>query len=491
MQRSKFKPHGGIHPYSNKELTSEKAIQPLSRPWLLTLPLRQHTGTAALPIVDVGQQVDAGQMIAKAINGSSAPIHASLSGTITRVVAGDDGAITLQVSPKQKSAPKLMPPSDLNESEAMLWLIEQAGIVGLGGAMFPTAAKIRSAMRYPIEYLIINGSECEPYLTVDDRLMREQSSALLGGIHYLQKLIKAKKIYIGIEDNKMAAIHHLDQLCQEYDNIEVVILPSLYPMGSAKQLIEAVTGRQIPRTKRSTEMGVLVQNIGTCIAIFEAIQLRQPLTHRVITVSGRAVETPCNLWVPLGTPVRDLINQCNGLKGSPERIILGGPMMGQAIDDLLAPVTKGTSGLLLLSQDEVPKQTTQECLRCGRCVDVCPMNLAPLVLFSELKIDNIDSAKKRGIESCLLCGSCSYICPSSIPLTQFFGWGLQQVKIERNRTLKAEKSKRNSELKRARLANEAAEKAAAKAARRSRRNTPPQTNLADPRPNNATESLSC
>src|SRR5476651_2385881 len=294
MFSAKLKPHGGIRPYSHKSLTRDIAIRPLATPRQLIIPLRQHTGPAAVPVVNVGDTLCAGQRVAEGRERMSAPVHCALAGVVTDVSYGDQGVIKVNVLAAQPLAVRLTAPSELDESQAMLSLIEQAGIVGMGGAMFPAADKIRMSLRYPIETLIVNGGECEPYLTTDDRLMREQAEFIIGGIRYLQTITRARQVYIGIEDNKTEAIARLDELCRHEPDIEVVILPSLYPIGSAKQMIEAVTGRQIPQNRRSTEMGVLVQNVGTCIAIFHAVRFGKPVTHRVITVSGRAIEQPGN-----------------------------------------------------------------------------------------------------------------------------------------------------------------------------------------------------
>ncbi|MEE3649216.1 MULTISPECIES: electron transport complex subunit RsxC [unclassified Brenneria] len=468
MLKALTTPHGGIRPYSHKSLTRDLAIRTLAMPDKLTLPLRQHTGAPALPEVKVGDAVTSGQRLARPFGRMSAPLHSPASGIVTEVVPGESGYIRLRVLPSPAKSIRLeTPPAP--SAEQMLSLIAQAGIVGMGGAMFPAADKIRLAMRHKINYLIINGGECEPYITADERMMQEQAEFLIGGIRYLQELTKARHVYIGIEDNKSEAIQRLDRLCQDETDIDVVALPSLYPMGSAKQLIEAVTGRQIPHNKRSPEMGVLVQNVGTCIAIFHAIRFRQPLTHRVITVSGRAIEQPGNLLVPIGTPINAIISACGGLKSTPARIVLGGPMMGRATTDLMAPITKGTSGLLLLTEDEIPQPHASACLRCGRCVDACPMGLPPLAMLAELKMDALNNARDLGLSSCLLCGSCSWVCPAVLPLTQFFDWGQQQLRLEQRQEQKIQRTSANSLRRQERLAREAAEKAAAKAAKPSRR----------------------
>lgn len=476
MFSAKLKPHGGIRPYSHKSLTRDIAIRPLATPRQLIIPLRQHTGPAAVPVVSVGDTLCAGQQVAEARERMSAPVHCALAGVVTGVSFGDQGVINVAVLADQPLAPRLMAPPEFDASQAMLSLIEQAGIVGMGGAMFPAADKIRMSLRYPIETLIVNGGECEPYLTTDDRLMREQAEFIIGGIRYLQTITRARQVFIGIEDNKTEAIARLDQLCRQEPDIEVVILPSLYPIGSAKQMIEAVTGRQIPQNRRSTEMGVLVQNVGTCIAIFHAVRFGKPMTHRVITVSGRAIEQPGNLLVPIGTPIKEIISQCGGLKSQPARIVLGGPMMGRAVEDLDTPINKGTSGLLLLTGDELPQTRPSACLRCGRCIDACPMSLAPLAMFAELKNDGFAKAQRQGLNACLLCGSCSYVCPAALPLTQFFDWGQQQLGLLKRQEDKLSRTRENSARRQERLAQDAAEKAAAQAAkpaRRQRRVVPP------------------
>ncbi|WP_024871203.1 electron transport complex subunit RsxC [Tolumonas lignilytica] len=469
MLKAKIKPHGGVHPDGHKHLTSQSAIKPIKLPRRLIVSLKQHTGAAAIPVVEIGTRVIGNQLLARSNGRASSPIHAPLAGEVTEINL-EKQTITIKVDQtSQQSSKSLMRYEELPERDALLSLIEQAGIVGMGGAMFPAADKIRMSLRYPIETLIINGSECEPYLTVDDRLMQEQGEQLIGGIRYLKQITKAKQVYIGIEDNKPDALAVLDALCELEPNMDVVALPALYPMGSAKQMIEAVTGMQIPQGKRSTEMGVLVQNVGTCIAIFNAIRFEKPLTHRVVTVSGGAIEQPANLMVPIGTPISELIEQCGGLKEDAARIVLGGPMMGRAVSDIHEPITKGTSGLLLLTKDELPNPHASACVRCGRCMDVCPMSLPPLDMVVELKIDNLESAQKMGLDECLLCGSCSYVCPAAIPLTKYFDWGQQELNRQWRMEQKTKLTCTNSAAHRERMEREAAEREAAKAAKQQSR----------------------
>ena len=464
MLKAKIRPHGGIHPDSHKQLTSQQPVFALQAPWRLILPLKQHAGATALPVVNVGETVKADQLIAKGNGRFSMPIHASLAGTVTAI---DSTSITIKVdtSNPRNSIGGTNRASNTLSREEMIQLIEDAGIVGMGGAMFPTADKLRLSMNYLIDTLIINGSECEPYLTCDDRLMQEQGDRIMGGIRYLQQITLADKVFIGIEENKPEAIAAMEALCKAEENMQVVGLPALYPMGSEKQLIEAVTGLQVPSGKLSADVGVLVQNVATSIAIFEALRFGRPLTHRVITISGDAVEKPGNVMAPVGMPISEIVAQCGGLKSTPARIVMGGPMMGRAINDIHAPVTKGTSGVLLLTEDELPNPKASACVRCGRCIGACPMSLTPLDMVAELKADNFAKAAEMGVMDCLLCGSCAYVCPAAIPLTQYFDWGKQEIGKIRLSEQKTARTCLNSAARRERMEREAAEKEAAKAAK--------------------------
>ena len=482
MLKAQIRPHGGIHPDSHKQLTSQNPVITMQAPWRLILPLKQHAGAPALPVVQVGDEVKADQLIATGNGRFSMPIHAPLAGQISAI---DQNNITIKVDMKnsRNSIGNTARANHALSRVEMIELIEQSGIVGMGGAMFPTADKLRLSQKYLIDTLIINGSECEPYLTCDDRLMQEQGDRIMGGIRYLQQITLADKVFIGIEENKPAAIAAMETLCKAEENMHVVGLPALYPMGSEKQLIEAVTGRQVPSGKLSADVGVLVQNVATSIAIFEALRFGRPLTHRVITISGDAVEVPSNVLAPIGMPISEIVAQCGGLKSTPARIVLGGPMMGRAITDIHAPVTKGTSGVLLLTEDELPSPKASACVRCGRCIGACPMSLTPLDMVAELKVDNFDKAAEMGVMDCLLCGSCAYVCPAAIPLTQYFDWGKQEINKIRFAEQKTTRTCSNSAARRERMEREAAEKEAAKAAkaatrRPSRRNSAAETNSA-------------
>lgn len=468
MLKAKIRPHGGIHPDSHKQLTSNEPIVPMKAPWRLVIPLKQHAGAPASPVVAVGDTVKANQLIAKPNGRFSMPIHSPLSGEITAI---DGQNISLKVDTANPAAtvPLGKPTLAALTREEMITLIETAGIVGMGGAMFPTADKLKLSLSHMIDTLIINGSECEPYLTCDDRLMQEQGDQILGGIRFLKQITLAEKVFIGIEENKPAAIRAMESLCLDEPDMEVVGLPALYPMGSEKQLIEAVTGRQVPSGKLSANVGVIVQNVATAIAVFETLRFGRPLTHRVMTITGDAVEQPSNVLAPIGMPISEIVAQCGGLKSTPARIVLGGPMMGRAINDIHAPVTKGTSGVLLLTEAELPNSKASACVRCGRCIGACPMSLTPLDMVSELKVDNFTKAADMGVMDCLLCGSCAYVCPAAIPLTQYFEWGKQEINKLRMSEQKTARTCQNSAARRERMEREAAEKAAAKAAKPARR----------------------
>lgn len=463
MLKAKIRPHGGIHPDSHKQLSSEQDIRTMESPTRLILALRQHAGAAAIPEVSLGDHVDAYQQIARGNGRFSMPIHTPLAGEVTAIT---EQSITIKVdAEQQKSAPPLNRDLALLDRAGMIDLVAAAGIVGMGGAMFPTADKLKLSLQFPIKSLIINGSECEPYLTCDDRLMREQGQLILGGLRYMMQMTGASEAYIGIEANKPAALEQMEGLCADEPDINVVELPALYPMGSEKQLIEAVTGLQVPSGKLSADIGVLVQNVATCIAVFSALRFGRPLTHRVITVSGDAVEQPGNVLAPIGMPISEIISQCGGLKSTPARIVLGGPMMGRAIKDIHTPVNKGTSGILLLTEEEIPAPKASACVRCGRCVGACPMGLTPVEMVNELKRDQFDTASEMGLGDCLLCGSCAYVCPAAIPLTEYFDWGKQTLNRKRQEAMKSKRTCENSAARRERLEREAAEKEAAKAAK--------------------------
>ncbi|WP_354624081.1 electron transport complex subunit RsxC [Psychromonas sp. MME2] len=358
---------------------------------------------------------------------------------------------------------------DGKTAEELIQIIDDAGIVGMGGAVFPTATKLRSSINKKIDTLLINGCECEPYLTCDDKVMCEQSTQIIGGIRHLLTITGAPLAIIGIEDNKPEAMQTLIDAASEDDNIQVKALPTHYPMGSAKQFIQALCKVEVPKGKRSTDVGVVVQNVATCAAIYNAVRYGRPQTHRVVTISGGALEHPMNIEAPIGTLISELVAYCGGLKESASRIVIGGPMMGHTITNMHTPIIKGTSGVLFLQESELPQYNTSPCVSCGRCVSACPMGLLPNAMAELIEHDDLEAAVKQGLNSCLLCGSCAFICPASLPLTQYFSYANAQLLRQKKMQQKAQLARRLNQQRTLRLEKEALQKAAEKEAKKAAR----------------------
>jgi len=466
---------GGVHPEGHKQLSNDNAIMRLPAPRRLYIALKQHTGLPAKAIVKAGDKVIAGQLIATG-TGSSANIHAPQSGTVLQITdhraaipgGGEELMIHLLCDPEQQNTSVKLDNYGKSRTE-LIDIIEAAGVVGMGGAVFPAATKLRSTLNKQIDTLLINGCECEPYLTCDDKVMQEQSVEVVGGIRYLLQASGAAKAIIGIEDNKQLALACLRDATSEDANIEVKSLPTHYPMGSAKQFIQALCQVEVPKGKRSTDVGVFVQNVATCTAIYNAIRYGKPMTHRVVTLSGGALERPMNIEAPIGTLISELVATCGGLKGKASRIVIGGPMMGHTISNMHTPIIKGTSGILFLEEDELPKKVSSPCVSCGRCVAACPMGLLPNAMAELVANDDLEGASKHGLSSCLLCGSCAFICPASLPLTQYFNYANDELGRQKKMQQKAQLARRLNQERSARLEKEAAQKAAEKAAKKAQR----------------------
>lgn len=466
---------GGVHPNGQKKLSSNNAILKISPPKRLFLSLKQHSGAPAKVAVKEGDKVTAGQLIATG-QGGSANIHAPQSGTIEKIAehnaaipgGGKQMMVHIVCSPAaQKEVIKLN--HQYQTRAELIEIIADAGIVGMGGAVFPAATKLRSTLNKDVETLLINGCECEPYLTCDDMVMQEQCVQVVGGIRYLLEATAAKKAIIGVEDNKPHALASLLEATSEDNNIEVRTLPTHYPMGSAKQFIQALCHVEVPRGARSTDVGVFVQNVATCAAIYLAVRYGRPMTHRVVTLSGGALEKPMNIKAPIGTLISELVGSCGGLKTTPARIIVGGPMMGHTITNMHSPIMKGTTGILFLHEDEIPKQTSSPCVSCGRCVEACPMGLLPNTMSELIENDDLDGAAKQGLSACLLCGSCAFICPASIPLTQYFSYATSELNRQYKMEQKAQLARKLNQQKTIRVEKEAAQKEADKAAKKAAR----------------------
>lgn len=415
---------GGIHPPDNKATTAAKAIVACPLPDELIVPMLQHIGAPADPCVTVGQQVAKGEQIGTAVGPVSVPIHAPTSGEVIAieprlhpvgrylpaVVIRPDGSDRWH-DDLQGSDPDCLNPDELRQ------LLQQAGIVGLGGATFPTHIKLSPPADRSIDTLIINGAECEPYLTGDHRLMLEDGPNIVDGILIMRRILGVDRVILGIEKNKPDAIEAMSKLCAA-SPIKVQPLPVKYPQGAEKQLIEALTGRQVPSGKLPMDCGAVVQNVGTAAAVSTAVRQGRPLVERITTVTGPGIRTPQNLKVAIGTPLAHLIEQCGGFSAEPGKIILGGPMMGNAQISLAVPVIRGTSGLLVLRRQDISLRKPGPCIRCGRCVSVCPIHLQPTVIALCARLGLVEKADSYNALDCIECGCCTYNCPATLPLVQ-------------------------------------------------------------------------
>lgn len=415
---------GGLHPPDNKEWSARQAIETCPLPGELVIPLSQHIGAPAEACVQKGDAIKKGQPIGTAKGFVSVPVHASTSGEIAAVeprphpsgrhlpavVIRPDGEDTWYEG-LCGADPHTLSPQEIKER------IRLAGIVGMGGATFPTHVKLTPPEGKTIDTLIINGVECEPYLTADHRLMLEEPGRILEGIAILQRALGVGKASIGIEANKPDAIEAMRRAAAPH-GIEVVPLQVKYPQGAEKQLILALTGREVPTGGLPMDVGVVVQNVGTAAAVADAIRLGVPLIERIVTVTGPALAKPKNLRVKIGTSLSHLVAQCGGLIADPAKIIMGGPMMGAAQLSLQVPATRGTSGLLLFREGDFPLVPEGPCIRCGRCVRVCPARILPTAIAAYARLDLFNEAEQLGAMDCIECGCCTYTCPAAIPLVQ-------------------------------------------------------------------------
>lgn len=427
---------GGIHPPENK-LSAGKKIVRLAVPKQVIIPLSQHIGAPAQAIVKKGDVVKAGTLIAKSGGFVSANIHSSVSGKVNKIDTAIDAsgykraAIYIDVDGDEweesiDKSDSLIKTCSLSSKE-IIDKIAAAGIVGLGGATFPTQVKLTPPPGNKAEILIINAVECEPYLTSDHILMLEKGEEILVGVTLLMKAINVKHAVIGIENNKPDAIKHLKSLASAYPGIEIMPLKVQYPQGGEKQLIDAVLRKQVKSGALPISAGAVVQNVGTAFAVYEAVQKNKPLFERVVTVTGKKLTNPSNFLVRIGTPINVLIEAAGGLPENTGKVIGGGPMMGKALISPDIPVTKGSSGILILSKEEAVRKPMQNCIRCAKCVNVCPMGLNPTLLMNATEFTNWDMAEANYIVDCIECGSCSYTCPSNRPLLDYIRLGKGKV----------------------------------------------------------------
>ena len=427
---------GGVHPPENK-LSAGKKIEVLPIPKTVFIPVAQHIGAPSTAVVNKGDVVKTGQIIAKSSGFVSTNIHSSVSGKVKKVdLAPDSSGYPKQGIFIDVEGDEWL--EEINRSEDLVkefnldgpqivQKIQEAGIVGLGGATFPTHVKLVPPKGMKAEILLINGVECEPYLTSDHRLMLEKADEILVGTQLLMKAMNVEKAAIGIENNIPDAVQLLTDKAKNYKGISVVPLKVKYPQGGEKQLIKAVTGREVPSGGLPIAVGAVVSNVGTAYAVYEAIQKNKPLFERVVTVTGKGVKNPSNFMVRIGTATSELIMAAGGLPENTGKIISGGPMMGRAITSPDIPVTKGTSGILIMPETEAKRKPCMECIRCSRCVSVCPMGLEPYLLMILGQKQIFDRAETERIMNCIECGSCTYTCPSNRPLLDYIRFGKAKV----------------------------------------------------------------
>jgi Na+-translocating ferredoxin:NAD+ oxidoreductase subunit C len=426
MKRSGFR--HGVHPPERKDLTSALPIRRMPFPAEVVLPLRQHAGRPAVPLVTRGDRVERGDRIAAADGFMSVPMHASAAGIVTSIdwCPHPDGSMVeaVHIAVAKHSAqvprPRTVPEWDMLSSDEVVQAVQDAGVVGLGGAAFPAHVKMKPPPDTKVELLLLNGAECEPYLTSDHRTMVEYPERVFFGARIMMRALGVDRAVIGVESNKPDAVAALRATIPADLDITVESLTVKYPQGAEKMLIHAVTGREVPSGKLPVHIGAIVQNVGTVAAIAEVFETGLPLVERIVTVTGRGINRPANLIVPVGTRLRDVIDFCGGLNAGAAEIVFGGPMMGMVQADLDTPVTKGTTGVVVLTHEETAPREAYPCIKCGRCLDACPVFLVPQKLGALAQLGRYDEMQQHNLADCMLCGSCSYVCPSHIPLSQMF-----------------------------------------------------------------------
>jgi electron transport complex protein RnfC len=427
----------GIHPPGRKGLTESKSIETAALPALALIPLSQHIGAPAECLVSPGDSIKEEQLIGKAAGFVSANIHSSIPGTVKEIkeIFLPSGmrtqAVVIELSGEFSRLGKESEKDDwrLLEKEELARRIQDMGVVGMGGATFPTHVKLSIPEGKSCETFIVNAVECEPYLTSDHKIMLTQADEILEGIEILRSLLNPQRVVIGIEANKMDAVELMEEhIKQKGYDIDVIPLKVKYPQGAEKSLIKAIIGKEVPSGKLPLEVGVINANVGTCFAVYEAVVYKKPLIERLVTVSGGAVKNPGVYRVRVGTQVRELFEECGGFIEEPAKIVSGGPMMGFTFYDLDTPVTKGTSGILALTKNEIRKNRVTACLSCGKCINACPMGLNPTKLYKKLDFEMVNEAVDERLMDCVECGSCAYVCPAHLPLVQMFRVGKGELR---------------------------------------------------------------
>jgi Na+-translocating ferredoxin:NAD+ oxidoreductase subunit C len=470
-------PSWGVHPDDHKRPAADVPLRMLPPPERVYMPLHQHVGGAARPVVMVGQKVLKGQVLAEAQGNISAPVHAPVSGTVFaigdvtaphasglpfRAITIDSDFRDQWIETEVAADPFLLAPEEIARRVAM------AGVVGLGGATFPSAIKFALGKRLAVSTLIVNGGECEPYLSSDDRIMRDFADHVVDGARIVMHAIGAREALVGIEDNKPEAIAAMRKAAAAHPEVRICPVPTRYPMGSDKQLIQTLTGKEVPSDARAAEVGVLVHNVSTCAAVHRALRLGQPLVERIVTINGGAVATPGNIFAPLGTMVGELLDFV-GTTETPARLILGGPMMGTPLAHDRIPLVKGASGILAFNALEAAKPEPVPCIRCGKCAEACPMGLLPMEMAARIRVRDYEAAAGFSLSDCISCGCCAYVCSSHIPLVQYFSHAKGELTAAERAKLRSEAAKRLIEAKLARVERETIEKREAAVRRKAER----------------------
>lgn len=434
-------PIGGVHLPEKKDLTNEQQIKVMPAPKKVAIPLAQHIGAPAEPIVEVGDEVKKGDCIAKLQGKISASVHSSVNGVVQGIVErtkpGQSTYNCILIESLDIEAfeeeNKNIDRSILPEVETIRKKVKAAGVIGMGGAGFPTHVKLSPPDDIKIDTVIINGAECEPFLTVDHRLLLEEYEDLFRGLELIKKAVGAEKGIVAIELNKKDAIEKLQEKAKDWPGIDVQALDTRYPHGAEKHLIKAVLNREVPKGELPMAVNVVVNNVQTAVKIARAVDFDEPVTDRVLTVSGEALKRPSNVKVPIGSSIKDVVDFCGGPKDKEDyQIIVGGPMTGINVDDENIPVVKLTSGIVLITAEEFADSETRPCIRCGRCGEVCPMYLAPNRICAFINNDLIERSEEIGLMDCIECGACAYICPSKRPLVRWIKRGKAEVKANDN-----------------------------------------------------------
>lgn len=470
MTRPLYEFPGGVHPPMHKDLSTREPIAAAPCPPRLILPLHQHIGDAAAPTVNVGDHVLKGQRIARAEGYVSVALHAPTSGTVSAItdapVPHPSGlpapCIVLEADGEDRWVERqpiedytTMSPSHLRN------IVRDAGIVGLGGAGFPSFIKLNPGTHQGVELLIINGIECEPYITCDDMLMRERADLILAGIGIMRHALQARHVVIAVEDNKEIAYATLVKVAaQRKDDVEIVMLPTVYPQGSEKQLIEVLTGKEVPKNGLPIHIGIVVQNVATAAAIHRALVLGEPLISRIVTVTGSGVRRPRNMEVRIGTPIGQLLEWCDGPTPQTDRVIMGGPMMGFTVLSQDAPVIKTTNCLLVATERDLARNgPVLPCIRCGACAQACPASLLPQQLYWFARAKDFEQVQAHNVFDCIECGCCAYVCPSNIPLVHYYRFAKTEIWSQETEKEKADVARRRHEFRLERMEREKAEKA--------------------------------